>query len=172
MQSNPHNQSVSHTICWMRWWARWWCARGTSTAVCAWMCPGTHVFVAEINHFLINLIHHELNTFILRFIAVVYGFTNPTMRRIIIVITFYHYVVVNLPAWWRYTGKQVYSGEGHGGPQLGLNHVCVIQSHRRDTITSVWYFVSQDRYKVSRLRDSIMETWYFIYFKCSKFETK
>ena len=29
--------------------------------------------------------------------------------------------------------------------QLGPNHVCVIVSRRRDTITSVWYYVSRRR---------------------------
>ena len=29
--------------------------------------------------------------------------------------------------------------------QLGANHVCVILSRRRDTITSVWYYVSHRR---------------------------
>ena len=60
---------------------------GTSTAVCAGIYPGTHMFVAEVYNFLINLIHHEVNTFILsilRLKAIVYGFTNPSMRRIII----------------------------------------------------------------------------------------
>ena len=31
------------------------------------------------------------------------------------------------------------------GFQLGANHVSVILSHRRDSITSVWYYVSQRR---------------------------
>ena len=53
--------------------------------------------------------------------------------------------------------------------QLGLNHVCVILSHRGDTITSVWYFVSMEIYKVSCLRYSITETWYFIHFEYSEF---
>ena len=43
-------------------------------------------------------------------------------------------------------------------------------SHRRDTITSVWYFMSMEIYKVSRLHDSITETWYFIHLKYSKFQ--
>ena len=34
--------------------------------------------------------------------------------------------------------------------QLGLNHVCVILSRRRDTITSAWYYVC------------ITSAWYFI----------
>ena len=34
--------------------------------------------------------------------------------------------------------------------QLGLNQFCVILSHRRDSITSVWYFVLQ----------CIMSLWY------------
>ena len=29
-----------------------------------------------------------------------------------------------------------------GSDQLGTNHICVILSHRHDTITSVWYYVS------------------------------
>ena len=43
--------------------------------------------------------------------------------------------------------------------QLGPNHVCVIVSRRRDTITSVWYYVIMELYRVSRLPDSITETW-------------
>ena len=31
---------------------------------------------------------------------------------------------------------------GNRTNQLGLNHVCVILSHRRDTIMSAWYYVS------------------------------
>ena len=42
-----------------------------------------------------------------------------------------------------------------------------VLSHRRVIITPVWYFVSMEMYKVSRLRDSIAETWYFIRIKCS-----
>ena len=56
--------------------------------------------------------------------------------------------------------------------QLGPNHVCVILSHRRDTITSVWYFVIMESYKISRLRDTITETWYFMSFKYSKIKKK
>ena len=37
----------------------------------------------------------------------------------------------------------------------GPNHVCVILSRRRDTITSVWYFISMEIYKVSGLRDTL-----------------
>ena len=42
-----------------------------------------------------------------------------------------------------------------------------VLSHRCVTIMPVWYFVSMEMYKVSRLRDSIAETWYFIHFKYS-----
>ena len=56
--------------------------------------------------------------------------------------------------------------------QLGPNQVCMILSHRRDTITSVRYFVSMELYKVSHLRDSIMEMWHFLYYRYSNFQKK
>ena len=64
----------------------------------------------------------------------------------------------------------VFSVDDHKSLPLGPNHVCVIVSHRCDTNTSVWYFVSMEIYKVSRLRDTIMETWYFIHFSYSEFQ--
>ena len=45
--------------------------------------------------------------------------------------------------------------------QLGPNHVCVILSRRRDTITSVWYYVSHRR----DVRDVLsLELCLFIHF--------
>ena len=50
--------------------------------------------------------------------------------------------------------------------QLGINHVCVIVSRRRDSITSVWYYISLNnlKYHVSMILSQRRDT-----LKISKF---